>query len=533
VTKSIGWRTATLVALLLVSLVYLTPSLTDELPPWWSGVLPKDKIHMGLDLQGGVHLVLEVEAVKAVESHLERVVEDLKQELRKNKVRYGEIKRTGTEGILITLLREEDGKILKDTLEKNFLDFKIQPETKSEKGVLLPIALNPSAKNQIMKLAGDQALETIRNRVDQFGVSEPDIRPQTNQRILVQLPGIKDPKRAIELIGKTALLEFKLVDEENSLEDALKGNVAAGSEILYQSATDRKTGQKKQVPFLLKRRTLITGESITDARVSIDSQYGEPYVSLSFDSRGARLFERITGENIEKRLAIILDGNVYSAPVIRDRIPGGKAQITGSFAMDEAKDLAIVLRAGALPAPVKILEERTVGPSLGKDSVDQGFTSMIVGGVLVLIMVALYYRLSGLIANFALLLNIPFLMAGLAAFGATLTLPGIAGIILTIGMSVDANVLIYERIREEMRLGKTVRAAMEAGFSRATVTIMDSNITTLIAALVLFQFGTGPIKGFAVTLTIGLISNVYTAVYVTRIIFDYLYVLKRWKTISI
>jgi preprotein translocase subunit SecD len=533
VTKSIGWRTAILAALLLVSLVYLTPSLTDELPPWWSGVLPKDKIHMGLDLQGGVHLILEVEVEKAVESHLERVAEDLKQELRKNKVRYGEIKRNGTTDVLVTLLRDEDGKLLKDTVEKQFLDFKIQPETRSEKGILFPVLLNTNAKNQIVKLAADQALETIRNRVDQFGVSEPDIRPQANQRILVQLPGIKDPKRAIELIGKTALLEFKLVDEENSLEEALKGNVATGSEILYQSSVDRKSGQKKQVPYLLKRRTLITGEYITDARVQIDSQYGEPYVSLSFDSRGARLFERITGENIEKRLAIILDGNVYSAPVIRDRIPGGKAQITGSFAMEEAKDLAIVLRAGALPAPVKILEERTVGPSLGKDSVDQGLTSMIVGGVLVLIMVGLYYRLSGLIANFALLLNIPFLLAGLAAFGATLTLPGIAGIILTIGMSVDANVLVYERIREEMRLGKTVRAAMEAGYSRAMVTILDSNITTLIAALVLFQFGTGPIKGFAVTLTIGLISNVYTAVYVTRIIFDYLYVLKRWKTISI
>ncbi|MBN1105834.1 MAG: protein translocase subunit SecD [Deltaproteobacteria bacterium] len=531
--KSIGWRAAIVIILILVSFVYLTPSLTRELPPWWMGFLPNERIHLGLDLQGGVHLILAVEAEKAVESHLERVLEDLKQDLRKHKIRYGELKRNGTTGILLTLLREEDGKIFADQIEAHYPDLKLQPVTRSEAGFLYPMALASQAKSQIMKLAADQALETIRNRVDQFGVSEPDIRPQAEHRILVQLPGIKDPERAKELIGKTALLEFKLLDEENSLEEALKGSVPVGGEILYQNAVDQRTGQKKRVPYLLKRRTLITGEYITDARVQIDSQYGEPYVSLSFDSRGARLFERITGENIDKRLAIVLDGNVYSAPVIRDRISGGKAQITGSFTMEEAKDLAIVLRAGALPAPVKILEERTVGPSLGKDSIDQGFHSMLVGGIIVLIMVAFYYRLSGLIACGALLLNIPFIMAGLAAFGATLTLPGIAGIILTIGMAVDANVLIYERIREEARLGKPVRAAMEAGFARAMVTILDSNITTLIAALVLFQFGTGPIKGFAVTLTIGLISNIYTAVYVVRIVFDYLYVHRRWKKISI
>lgn len=488
---------------------------------------------MGLDLQGGVHLVLEVESQKAVESHIERVVEDLKQDFRKNKVRYAELKRNGNIGIILTLLRDEDGKTVTDMIGTNYPDFKVETPVRSEKGVDYPVVLTSKARDQITKLAADQALETIRNRVDQFGVSEPDIRPQPNHRILVQLPGVKDPERAKELIGKTALLEFKLLDEDNSLEEALKGNVPAGDEILHQSMMDRKTGQKKQAPFLLKRRVLLTGEYITDARVQIDSQYGEPYVSLSFDSRGARLFERITGENIGKRLAIVLDGNVYSAPVIRDRIGGGKAQITGSFDMEEAKDLAIVLRAGALPAPVKILEERTVGPSLGKDSVDQGLTSMIVGGLIVLIMVVLYYRISGLFADFALLLNIPFIMASLAAFGATLTLPGFAGIILTIGMSVDANVLVYERIKEELRLGKTVRAAMEAGFSRAWITILDSNVTTLIAALVLMQFGTGPVRGFGITLTIGIISNIYTAVFVTRIIFDYLYVQKRWKTISI
>jgi preprotein translocase subunit SecD len=521
------------ILLVLASFVYLVPSLTSELPPWWASILPQDKIHMGLDLQGGVHLVLEVEAEKAVESHIERVVEDLKQDLRKNKIRYADLRRNGTSGASLTLLKDENGKTVTDLIGSRYPDFKVDTPVSSDKGNVYNLGLSTNARNQIMKLASDQALETIRNRVDQFGVSEPDIRPQPNYRILIQLPGIKDPSRAKELIGKTALLEFKLVDEENSVEEALKGNVPPGSEILQQSVLDRKSGQKKQAPFLLKKRTLITGEYITDARVAIDSQYGEPYVSLSFDNRGARIFERITGDNVGKRLAIILDGNVYSAPVIRDKIGGGKAQITGSFAMDEAKDLAIVLRAGALPAPVKVLEERTVGPSLGKDSVDQGFKSMVIGGIIVLLMVVFYYRLSGLIADLALLLNIPFIMASLAAFGATLTLPGFAGIILTIGMSVDANVLIYERIKEEMRLGKPVRAAMEAGFARAWITILDSNVTTLIAALVLMQFGTGPVRGFGITLTIGLISNIYTAVFVTRIIFDYLYVQKRWKTISI
>lgn len=532
-SKSIGLRVAILAVLILASLIYLIPSISSELPPWWSGVLPQERINLGLDLQGGVHLTLEVEAARAVESHIERVAEDLKQDLRKNKIRYADLKRAGTTGIQLALLREEDGKTFEEQVAPNYQDFNFDRPVKSDKGIVYTMAMSANAKSQIMRLASEQALETIRNRVDQFGVSEPDIRPQADHRILIQLPGVKDPERAKELIGKTALLEFKLVDEENSLEDALRGNVPPGSEILHQSVVDRKSDQKRQGSFLLKRRTLITGEYITDARVAIDSQYSEPYVSLSFDSRGARLFERITGENVGKRLAIVLDGNVYSAPVIRDRIGGGKAQITGSFTMDEAKDLAIVLRAGALPAPVKILEERTVGPSLGRDSIDQGFRSMLVGGIIVLILVASYYKLSGLIAALALILNVPFIMAGLAAFGATLTLPGIAGIILTIGMAVDANVLVYERIKEELRLGKPVRAAMEAGYARAMVTILDSNVTTLIAALVLFQFGTGPVKGFAVTLTIGLVSNIYTAVFATRILFDYLYVQKRWKTISI
>ncbi|MBW2193417.1 MAG: protein translocase subunit SecD, partial [Deltaproteobacteria bacterium] len=286
-------------------------------------------------------------------------------------------------------------------------------------------------------------------------------------------------------------------------------------------------------PYLVKRRTLLTGAYLTEARVEIDSQFNEPYVGIKFDKKGGRIFERITEENVKKRLAIVLDNRVYSAPVIQEKISGGEARITGSFTTEEARDLAIVLRAGALPAPVKILEERTVGPSLGTDSINKGIISMIIGGVLVVLFMIIYYKGSGLIADVALIINIILIAGGLAAFQATLTLPGIAGIILTIGMAVDANVLIFERIREEMTVGKTPRAAVEAGYNRATLTILDANITTLIAALVLFQFGTGPIKGFAVTLSLGVLSSLFTALFLTRLIFDYLLMNRKIKQLSI
>jgi preprotein translocase subunit SecD len=532
-SKSLSWRAAIVAFAVLMSFVYLMPSLTSEFPGWWSNLLPRDKIHLGLDLQGGMHLVLEVGSLKAVESHLERVVEELKRDLRRTKIRYVELKRVGNDRITLTLMRSEDKDSFEKMAEANYPDFDEISVPDNEDQPSFQLSLLPRAKSRIMKMAVDQALETIRNRIDQFGVSEPDIRPQEDNRILVQLPGIKDPKRAVDLIGKTALLEFKLVDEDHSVEEALKGNIPPGDEILYEVTIDPKTGHEKKIPFLLKKRTLITGEYITDARVQFDSQYSEPYVSLSFDARGARLFEQITGQNIKKRLAIVLDKKVNSAPVIQDKISGGKAQITGRFTTDEARDLAIILRAGALPAPVKIIEDRTVGPSLGKDSIEKGFKSMIIGGLVVVIFMVVYYGISGIITDLALLFNIVIIMAGLAFFGATLTLPGIAGIILTIGMSVDANVLIFERIREELRLGKTARASIEGGYGKALVTILDAQVTTLIAALVLFQFGTGPVRGFAVTVSIGIIGSLFTAIFVTRIIFDYLYVQRRMKKLSI
>jgi preprotein translocase subunit SecD len=395
------------------------------------------------------------------------------------------------------------------------------------------LVLDSRQAEQIKKNAIDQALETIRNRIDQFGVSEPEITLQGTDRLLIQLPGIKDPQRAINLIGRTALLEFKLLDEEGDIEAALKGKIPEGDIILYQRSVDPKTGGVRKIPYLLKERTLMTGEYLKDARVALESQFHEPYVALEFDDVGAKLFEQITGANVKKRLAIILDDNVYSAPVIQERIPGGRAQITGRFDTKEASDLAIVLRAGALPAPVRIIEERTVGPSLGLDSIHQGIISIIVSAVLIVLFMIFYYRLSGVIADIALTLNVLLVFAVLAIFRATLTLPGIAGLVLSVGMAVDANILVNERIKEELRWGKTIRAAIDQGYHRAFTTIIDSNLTTVIAALFLYQFGTGPVRGFAVTLFWGIAANIFTAVFVTRWIFDYLTLKLNVKRLSI
>jgi preprotein translocase subunit SecD len=395
------------------------------------------------------------------------------------------------------------------------------------------LVLDSKETDYVKKRAIDQALEIIRNRIDQFGVSEPEITLQGTDQILVQLPGVRDPQRAINLIGQTALLEFKLVDEEGNIEEALKGTIPPGDVILYQRSVDEKTGAVRKIPFLLKEKTMMTGEFIKDARVALDSQFHEPYVAMEFTDIGAKLFEQITAANVKKRLAIILDNNVYSAPVIQERIAGGRAQITGRFDTKEASDLAIVLRSGALPAPVKILEQRTVGPSLGEDSIRKGIISIIISAGVVVLFMIFYYKASGIVADVALILNVVLTLATLAIFRATLTLPGIAGLVLSIGMAVDANILVHERIKEELRWGKTVRAAIDQGYHRAFVTIIDSNLTTLIAGVLLYQFGTGPVKGFAVTLCIGILANIFTAVYITRLIFDFLTLRPGMKQLSI
>jgi len=478
----------------------------------------KEKIALGLDLQGGMHLVLEVQAEKAVEASLERMADEIKRGIEDADV---EVDRVGVDMeervIRVALIDELDMPPVDKVLEAYPF---LSRQASGEKRVL-NLKLSGDQVKVIQENAVHQGLETIRNRVDQFGVSEPTIQVQGERRILVQLPGIKDPERAINLIGKTARLEFKLLDEERSVQEALKGSVPEGDEILYERIENKETGEVTREPYLVKKRTVLTGDTLTGAEVRYDqNQFNEPYVSLTFNNVGAMIFQQVTRENIKKRLAIVLDGNVYSAPVIQDEIPGGRAQITGRFTTEEARDLAIVLRAGALPAPVIILENRTVGPSLGQDSINQGVQSILWGGVLVVVFIVIYYRLSGLIAVTALAMNLVILIGALAYFGAALTLPGIAGILLTVGMAIDANVLVFERIREEIRLGKTVRAAIEAGFAKALSTIVDANITTFIAAVVLFQFGTGPIKGFAITLSIGIAASMFTAVFVSHVIFD-------------
>lgn len=530
--QSMKLRSLLYAAIFVISVVYLLPTFI-QVPSFWEQYLPSDKISLGLDLQGGMHLVIEVESDKALENTLERYASDLEEYLYNQKIPFDSIKRVSGTALEAKIADTAEKESVRQLLQKHFPMLTETNVEETDGGITFTLKVNELEARQMKKIATEQALETIRNRIDEFGVVEPSIQLQGDDQIAIQLPGIKDPKRAIDLIGKTALLEFKIVDDSNSVEDALKGTVPADCELLYQRDVNPNTGEVRRMPFLLKKKTLLTGDRLVNAQVQIDSRFNEPYVSLEFDSRGGKIFERITAKNIKKRLAIILDNNVYSAPVIQDRIAGGHAQITGRFDMEEARDLAIVLRAGSLPAPVKILEKRSVGPSLGQDSINQGIKAMIIGCLAVILFMIFYYRLSGVVANLALVFNIMLLLAALAGFGATLTIPGLAGIVLTIGMAVDANVLIYERIREELRNGKTLKAAVDTGYSRAFITIFDSNVTTLCAAVFLFQFGTGPVKGFAVTLMIGLLANMFTAVAVTRLIFDYFVLERRVKTLSI
>lgn len=531
--KSIKIRAALAAAICLAAFFYLMPSLTSDLFPFWEKYLPKEKIHLGLDLQGGMHLALEVDTEKAVETNLERTGNNLKEVLMENKVRFRNLERKKNNVLSVELPDNESREGLEKLLKERFPDLEIaSSETRDGKETAV-LKFKAGKVSEIKKLAVEQSLETIRNRVDQFGVSEPEIIPEGDDRIIVQLPGIKDSRRAKNLIGRTALLEFRLVDEEHSLDEALKGNVPEGSSVVYGYGQGGEAGRRSSVPYLLKNKTFLTGESLENAQVKISDRFGEPYVAIKFNPQGAADFERITGENVKKKLAIVLDGIVHSAPVIQEKISGGQAQITGSFTMDEAKDLAIVLRAGALPAPVNILEERAVGPSLGQDSIEKGIWSAIFASVLVFIFMVVYYKLAGLLADAALLLNMIIMLGIMAAFRATLTVPGIAGIVLTIGMAVDANVLIFERIREELRAGKTPRASVEAGYTKAFLTILDSNVTTLVAALFLFQFGTGPVKGFAVTLSIGIAASMFTAIFMTRIIFDYFVWNRKIQTLSV
>jgi preprotein translocase subunit SecD len=525
--KNVLWRFLIIGFTVLIAVIFFLPNtpLFKFMPDVWKKNMPNKGIVLGLDLQGGLHLVFEVQGDKAVEASAERYAFMMKETFQKKKIQ-AEVKRNGLQ-IEITPFTQEISTIIKE----NYPNLDTVSSDQS-----LVLAVSDKEQTFVKDNAANQALETIRNRIDQFGVSEPTIQRQGENEIVVQLPGVKDPKRAIDLIGKTAQLEFKLVDDESPLAAQLPQAVAPSEEegllkqfadklsedqeILFEKKVNFETGVVSKLPILLKKQAVMTGDLLSEARVSIDNQFSQPYVSMDFNADGAKRFDEITGANVKKRMAIILDNTVYSAPVIQERISGGSAQISGSFSMDEAKDLSIVLKAGALPAPLKMLQNVTVGPSLGSDSINAGKLAGIVGTIAVVIFMLIYYKLSGAIADFALILNIVLLFGAMASLNATLTLPGIAGIILAVGMAVDSNVLMFERIREEIKAGKPPRSAIDSGYDKAFSTIFDSHVTTLITAAVLFQFGTGPIKGFAVTLSLGVAINLFTALVGTKSIFD-------------
>lgn len=511
--------------------------------PGWMGWLGAKPMYLGLDLRGGVHFLMQVDARAVVKKAIDTYADDLRRLLREEKVRYGAVNRL-EDGVEVTF---RDAALIPKALDligKQLPDLQI---VESERGGEQVLTARPTAAALEAKraFALEQNMTALRNRVNELGVAEPIIQQQGSERIVVQLPGVQDTAKAKELIGRTATLEIMLVDEEAML----GGTVPPGSKV-YQMRDGR--------PIVLKNRVIYSGDNIIDAAPGFDSQSNQAIVSITLDARGAAINQRVTGENVNKRMAVMyieiksepkLDENgrpmldaegrelrtsrrveeIITAPVIRSQL-GKRFQIEGLDSVQEANELALLLRAGALSAPMYIIEERTIGPSLGADNIAQGVNSALVGAVLTLVFMVVYYRVFGMIANVALLFNVVLLVAIMSVLQATLTLPGIAGIVLTIGMAVDANVLIYERIREELRNRNTPQASISAGFERAAATILDSNVTTLIAAIVLFNVGTGPVKGFAITLSIGILTSMFTAIMVSRAIINAVYggrVLKR------
>jgi preprotein translocase subunit SecD len=505
----------------------LLPSLAVPLPQWYSTWFPTPKIQLGLDLQGGSHLLLEVKLDDAVKTALKRRGDDLKRELDNNKIEAA-VSQDASGTVVIKLKNGSQRSQFLDVAGKLFNDVNFNTAPGDGGSVSYVLSFKPRELAQVRASAMDQALETIRNRIDQLGVRETTVQREGEDRILVQLPGIQDPAQAKELIGKTAVLEFKLVDDQHNVSDAVRSGPPPGDQVLYGRP---EAGGRE--PYLIETPVLMTGDVVTDARVRPGGRLEGPYVTVDLDRRGGEIFDALTSANVGRRIAIVLDNTVYSAPVIKERIPGGRVQITGNFSIDEAHELAIVLRSGALPAPVNIIEERTVGPSLGRDSIRAGELSFVVGAAAVLIFMAIYYSGAGILADLGLTLNILLLVCVMAALEATLTLPGIAGIVLTLGMSVDANVLINERMREELRAGKSPREAVKLGYERAWSAVRDSNISTFAAGLILFEFGTGPVKGFAVTLCVGILTGLFSCIVVTRAWYDYLISQRRLNTISV
>ena len=541
---SLKLKLAFLVMVVVISVITVVPSFFPSAPHGWKTYLAPEGLRLGLDLQGGMHLVLKVNLKKAEENTLEFAANDLKDALTEKNISAVRTASTNPDTVIFTLPNSGAMETVQTLIKDDFPDIDAQVEQKEGSFPRIFLKLNNEKIDYIKNHAVNQSLEILRNRIDQFGVAEPVIIRQGEDEIVIQLPGVKDPKRALKLLGDTAQLEFRivadaagvnlfqLIDEASrsgqwaegesikKLNRALQNRLPDNTSVYFEKEKDKQTGLEKSIPILLENKILMTGDMIKDAQVRIGGNFNEPYVSLDMTSRGGKVFAHITEKNVGRRMAIVLDDVVKSAPVIRERILGGSAQISGSFTHEEAADLAIVLRVGALPAPVDIIQNLTVGASLGKDSINKGLMSGVFGALIVVGFMVIYYRLSGVIANTALLLNILLLFSGLAVLNATLTLPGIAGIILSIGMAVDANVLIFERMRDEYDLGKSVRSSIDGGFGKAFLTIVDSQVTTLITALALFLFGTGPIKGFAVTLSLGIIFNLFAALFFSRLVFD-------------
>jgi preprotein translocase subunit SecD len=518
-----------------------TPALTlsPDLPDWlarWA-----EPMYLGLDLRGGIHVLIDVDMEAALEQAAERYSSDIRTLLREKKLRYIRISREGDQ-VVVKFNNAQKRDQASDLIGNEFRSLNLESVDEAD-AFLVRASLSPSEKQDVQKFALQQNITTLRNRVNALGIAEPLIQQQGIRRIVVQLPGAQDPAKLKEILGATATLEYRLADTEHSVEDAVNGRVPPGSS-LYRE----RDGQ----PVLLKKRVIVTGNQIVDASSGLDQQTGQPAVFVSLDGVGAKRMRRMTNENVGKPMAVvfienrittrIVDGEsvkvkkrveeVISIATIREPF-GKRFQTTGLDTTEEARDLALLLRAGALAAPIEIVEERTIGPSLGQDSIDRGFKSVMIGLTLVMIFMAIYYRIFGLVADLALVMNLVLIVAILSMLQATLTLPGIAGIVLTVGMAVDANVLIFQRIREEIANGNSPQASIQAGYDKAFSTIIDANITTLIAAVVLFSFGTGPIKGFAVTLAIGICTSMFTAIIGTRAVINLIYGRKRVKALAI
>ena len=515
-------------------------NLAPSTPRWLQdiGALP---MYLGLDLRGGVHFLMEVDMDAAIQKALERYSSDLRTVLREAKVRYISI-RPSSDKLAIKFRSAEDRTRGEERIHDEYRDLQLK-EVDQGDSYVLDITLSENEVRETRKLALQQNITTLRNRVNELGVAEPIIQQQGDRRVVVELPGVQDTAAAKRILGATATLEYRAVDTQHDVEAALNGKVPAGSR-LYKTRDGR--------PYLLKSRVIVTGDQIINARSGFDNNSGSPQVSVTLDGKGARKMLEFTKENVGKPMAVvfienkttsrIVDGKpvisnhqveeIISVATIRD-VFSKKFQTTGLDSPQEAHELALLLRSGALAAPIRIIEERTVGPSLGAENIEQGFESVVIGFCLVLVFMGLYYKVFGLVADLALAFNLVLIVALLSLLQATLTMPGIAGIVLTVGMAVDANVLIFERIREELRNGNTPQASIHAGYSKAFSTIADANVTTLIAGIVLFSFGTGPIKGFAVTLSLGIITSMFTAIMGTRAVINLAYGGRRLQRLPI